>query len=90
MAIITREIAEAGGGVADADFVEREDDFLLDVADLGAVKLDGFADLITDGEDRVERGSRFLKNVGDLFPAEIPQIAIGQLQRVAALELDPS
>jgi hypothetical protein len=83
MAIITRCC------FANPDALERRDDFRRDILHLGPMKLDGLANLEADGEDWIERCSRFLKNVGDLLPAQRAELVLPHGQHVPAFELDP-
>ncbi len=85
---LMRIVVEPPCRIADADPVERGDDFRGDVAHVGPVQLDGLADLVADGEDRVERGAGLLEDVGDLRPAQVAQLIFAHAQDVAALELD--
>ncbi len=75
-------------GVDDADQVEILDDLGVEIAHLGAVKLEGFGDLVANGENRVQRRARLLEYVGDLVPANRPEFARRFFQDVLAIEQD--
>src|SRR5688500_15136777 len=52
------------------------------------VKLNRFAQLAGDGEDRIEGGHRVLEDHRDLFAADLAHVVVGHLQDVATLEQD--
>ena len=49
---------------------------------------DGLANLAADGEDRVERGHRLLKDHRDLRAADRAHLGLVQLQQIASVEGD--
>ena len=52
-------------GIADADKLKKAGDLRMEIGKIGLVELEGFADLETDGEDRIQGGGGFLENVGE-------------------------
>ncbi len=80
---------KALGGGADADAAERFDGQL---AGLGGaevlVELDGFDDLIADGEDGVEAGHGLLEDHGDFVAANLAHLSLGESEQVPAFEED--
>src|SRR5690606_9334374 len=50
------------------------------------MKFDDFGDLRADREYRVERGRRFLENVGDFLSPDFPEFAAAEFEEIAALE----
>jgi len=46
----------------------------------------GFDDLFTDGEDRVERSHRLLKDHGNIFAAHMLHLFFGTCQQIAPIE----
>ena len=47
-----------------------------------------FFDLVADGEDRIERGHRFLKDQRDLRAADALHLALAERAEIASLEDD--
>ena len=45
-------------------------------------------DLLSDRQDRIERGHRLLEDHGDVAPAHLAHCFVGQIEQVAALEQD--
>ena len=79
-------IVEAFLWVDDADEVEVFDDFGIDIFDLWSVEVEGLGDLASDGEDGIERGGRFLKDVGDLGTPNGAEGPGGHFQDIIAVE----
>ena len=52
----------------------------------GRCKLQGFLDLVADAEDRIEGGTRFLKDIADQTAADVPQLGRAHLQDIAAFQ----
>src|SRR6202030_3759779 len=53
-----------------------------------AVQQQNLADLLLDGVQRIERSHRLLKHDGDVVAANLPDVALAQLQEIAFLEDD--
>jgi hypothetical protein len=47
------------------------------------MQLDRLADLVADGEDRIERGHRLLKDHRDLVAADFAHLLVVELQEIA-------
>src|SRR6266699_3354716 len=52
------------------------------------MEADGFADLLADREDRVQRGHRLLKDHRDLVAADVANLFVVELDEVVAVEDD--
>ena len=78
-------------GFGDADFAKQLDRFLpgLGFAHL-LMEHDRFHDLGADGEDRVERRHRLLKDHADVAAADRLHFPLGEPHQVAAEERDPA
>ena len=79
-------IVEAFLWVDDANEVEVFDDFGIDIFDLWSVEVEGLGDLASDGEDGIERGGWFLKDVGDLGASNGAEVTGGHFQDIVAVE----
>ena len=76
-------------GILDADFAEEVDCFLAGFGFADAlVEDDGLDDLCADGEDRVERGHRLLKDHADVAAADRLHVSLGEFHEIAAEERD--
>jgi hypothetical protein len=62
---LVRIVMRAEFGIADADEFEETSDFGGGARKFGLMEAEGFGDLESDGEDGVERGGGFLKDVGE-------------------------
>ena len=86
---LVRIIVHARRRIGNADQFQHLDGalerFLLRYA---LVRQDGLHHLHADGEDRIQRGHRLLKDHADLFAADRADFVPGKLQQVAALEED--
>ena len=45
-----------------------------------------FGDLLADGEHGIERGHRLLEDHRDLLAADLPELAVGEVEQVLAVE----
>src|SRR5712691_508466 len=52
------------------------------------MRLDRFGDLITDAEDRIERGHRLLEDHRDVVAANLLHLLLRELEQILAPELD--
>ena len=79
-------IVEAFLGIGDANEVEVFDDFGVDIFDIWSVEVEGLGDLAADSEDGIERGGRFLKDVGDFGASNGTEGPGGHFQNIIAVE----
>ena len=86
---LMRIIGHARSGGGDSDLLQHLDGagetILLGQAFMRA---DRFHDLLANGEDRVQRGHRFLENHCDAGATQTLHRAVGQFQKILSLELD--
>ncbi len=84
-----RVIVHALGGLGDADRLEQLDRALRRIAVTDAeVVLDAFGHLAFDRQHRVQRGDGVLEDHRHVAAAHAAHLSFGQLQQVAAHELD--
>ena len=84
---LVRVVLEPQLGARDADAVEKLGRALLGLL-LGEVevRLEGLADLPPDGEHRVQARHRVLEDHRDVAAADLPQLGVRKLEKVAVLE----
>ncbi len=86
---LVRETLQAALRIPDPDLAKQFDDAgARRATGQSAVQEQDFADLLTDGVERIERRHRFLEHDGDVLAAYLPDFAFGQFHQVASLELD--
>ena len=91
MKIIILGAGQVGTSVASNLASEANDITVVDV-DGGRLRdlADRFADLVADGENRVERSHRFLKNHGDTIAPDAPHRIKRQLQKILLFKTNRS
>jgi len=84
------EVAEAGLGCGEADFVHGGEDALADggAGEFGVVGEEGFGDLGADAHDRVEGGHGLLEDHGDGGAAEGAHLGFGEVKGGPGVEED--
>ena len=84
-----REIVENVAGVFNFDAQQQVFGFLERIASGdSAMGLDGFGDLVPDGEDRIERRHRVLKDHGSRAAAQPGEIVLARLAHINAIEFE--
>ena len=84
---LMRVVLQPGLGAGDADLVEKLGDAAVGLALVQVeVGLERLPDLPPDRQDGIEAGHRVLEDHRDLAPADLPELAVGELQEVTSLE----
>ena len=80
-----RVIASPQFGIADADQTEESGNLRLHICKAGLVEAKSLGNLKSDGENRVQGGGGFLKDVGEFAAPRPAEIGIRAGQKIRAV-----
>ncbi len=84
---LMRVVVESAGGCGKADALEHFDGVALGLSmRVAEMEAGDFGELLADGEKRIERGHRVLKDHGDAVAADVGELALRKRKQIAAFE----